>query len=314
MLQQIAAGNRVVNLDKLTYAANQKHLASVENHENYHFILGDICDAALVKQIFTENKPDFVVNFAAESHVDNSILSPHEFIKTNIEGVFTMLQAAREYWQNLKGKAHENFRFLHVSTDEVFGSLEFTATKFSEDSRYEPSSPYSASKAASDHLVRAWNRTYGLPTIITNCSNNFGPRQHIEKLIPKIIRNCLNEKKIPIYGDGTNIRDWIWVEDHCRGIALALEKGEPSETYLFGGDCEKNNLEIVTIICELMDEIHPRKNGAKHIELIEFVVDRAGHDLRYAVSNEKSQHKLGFEPTPDFNANLRKTIKFYMTH
>ncbi len=310
VIQEIKSGNRVINLDKVTYAANYDNVAPIEKDKNYQFIKGDICDADLVKKIFDENGIDWVVNFAAESHVDNSIEKPSEFIETNIIGTYNLLQNSLQYLKKLKDI--NGFRFLHVSTDEVFGSLEEESPKFNENTKYDPSSPYSSSKAASDHLVKAWNRTYGLPVLLTNCSNNYGPRQHREKLIPKTIFCCLEEKEIPIYGNGKNIRDWIFVEDHCKGIKLALEKGEIGESYLFGGNCEKNNIEVVNIICEQMDKIKPRNNGKSYKDMITFVKDRAGHDFRYAISNDKSEKELGFKVSDNFENNIKMTIEYYM--
>jgi dTDP-glucose 4,6-dehydratase len=312
VLQEIEAGNKIINLDKLTYAANIKNLVSVEGNPYYKFYKGDICDNNLVAKIFAENEIDCVVNFAAESHVDNSIEKPSEFIQTNIFGVYNLLQNALQYWKNLEDGKKQKFKFLHVSTDEVYGSLNLDSPKFSEITKYDPSSPYSASKAASDHLVNAWGVTYGLPCIITNCSNNFGPRQHSEKLIPKIITNCVNEKTIPIYGKGENIRDWIFVADHCAGIKLALEKGEVGESYCFGGNAERTNNQIVNLICEKMDRLRPRKNGESYKGLITYVKDRAGHDLRYAIDDSKAKEKLGYEQSKSFEARIEETIGFYL--
>jgi dTDP-glucose 4,6-dehydratase len=312
VLQEIAKGNLVVNLDKMTYAADAANLKDVERHTNYHFVKGDIGDQNLISKILEEYKIDWLVNFAAESHVDNSISGPKIFIETNISGVFSLLEAVRGYWQELDEKKKNQFRFLHVSTDEVYGSLYDKNSKFSEESAYKPNSPYSASKAASDHLVRAWNKTYGLPTLITNCSNNFGPRQHQEKLIPTVISSCLNNKKIPIYGNGKNIRDWIYVEDHCYGIALALEKGRIGEVYCFGGSAEKENIELVKMICEILDEMKPRKDRKSYKEQISFVKDRMGHDLRYAIDDSKARKELGFKVDKSFDEKIRKTIEWYL--
>lgn len=307
ILQEIAKGNKVINVDKLTYAANEENLKEVENNEQYQFIKGDIADHNLIKDIFENNGIDLLVNFAAESHVDNSIESPGEFIQTNIVGTFNLLQNALHYWNN----KNEDFLLLHVSTDEVFGSLEPNDPEFTEQTRYDPSSPYSASKASSDHLVRAWNRTYGLPAIITNCSNNYGPRQHDEKLIPTVIRCCMEEKNIPIYGTGDNIRDWIYVEDHCIGIAEALQKGRSGETYCFGGKSERTNNQVVNVVCEAMDKLKPRADGS-YKELITYVEDRKGHDFRYAIDNKKSEKELGFKPSGSFEDHIEETIKFYI--
>ncbi len=311
VLQEIKAGNKVINLDKITYAADLDNLEEIEDHENYDFIKGDICDVRTVSNIFKNNKIDWVVNFAAESHVDNSIEKPADFIQTNILGVYTLLQTSMDYWKGLEEDKKQNFRFLQISTDEVFGSLGATG-KFSEETRYDPSSPYSSSKAGGDHLAKAWNRTFGLPIILTNCSNNFGPRQHKEKLIPKIISNCLAEKNIPIYGDGKNIRDWIFVDDHCAGIKLALEKGNVGESYCFGGNCEKNNNQIVNLICEKMDTLRPRSSGKSYKELITYVTDRPGHDKRYAIDDTKAKRELGYNQTKDFDERILETIKYYM--
>ena len=306
--QEIAKNNFVVNLDKLTYAANPANLAEISGNKNYHFVQGDINNKALVAQILREFEIDWLVNFAAESHVDNSIKTPEVFITTNVNGTYSLLAASLDYFQQLPAIKKENFRFLHVSTDEVFGSLQESDPKFSDENRYQPNSPYSASKAASDHLVRAWNETYKLPTIITNCSNNFGPNQHSEKLIPTIIRSALTGKDIPIYGNGKNIRDWIFVEDHCEGIALALNNGKVSETYLFGGENEIRNIEIAEMICAILDEIKPKKESESYKGQIKFVTDRLGHDFRYAIDNKKSYQKLGFKPSKSFSQRLRETV------
>jgi dTDP-glucose 4,6-dehydratase len=310
VLQELAAGNRVVNLDKLTYAAEKKNLKEAEKNKNYKFYKGDICDKKLVKKILNKEQPDWVVNFAAESHVDNSIEKPAEFIFTNIVGVYNLLQNSLEYWKGLKQDKKQGFRFLQISTDEVFGSLGKTG-KFSESTKYDPSSPYSSSKAGGDHLALAWHKTFGLPVILTNCSNNYGPRQHKEKLIPKIISNCINEKPIPIYGDGKNVRDWIFVADHTAGIKLALEKGKPGESYCFGGNCEKNNNEIVNSICEKLDRVKPRKKGS-YKELITYVTDRLGHDKRYAIDDSKAKRELGYTQSKSFDERILETINFYM--
>lgn len=309
VLQEIAAGNKVINLDKLTYAADKKNLKEVEKNKNYKFYKGDICDKKLVKKILNKEQPDWVVNFAAESHVDNSIEKPAEFIQTNILGVYNLLQNSLEHWKSLEAGKKQIFRFLQISTDEVFGSLGETG-KFREDTKYDPSSPYSSSKAGGDHLALAWHKTYGLPVILTNCSNNFGPRQHPEKLIPKIISNCINEKPIPIYGDGKNVRDWIFVEDHTAGIKLALTKGKIGESYCFGGNCEKNNNEIVNNICEKMDSIKPRKAGS-HKQLITYVTDRLGHDKRYAIDDSKAKNELGYKQSKSFDERILETINWY---
>lgn len=311
VLNQIAKGNVVVNLDKITYAADLENLKEIESHKNYIFKKGDIGDSAIVGDILRNYKIDWVVNFAAESHVDNSIKSPGEFIKTNINGVFNLLNESLNYWNSLNGEKKNNFRFLHVSTDEVYGSLEADEPAFTENNRYQPNSPYSASKAASDHLVRAWYETYSLPTITTNCSNNFGPRQHKEKLIPTIINSCLKQKPIPIYGNGKNIRDWIYVDDHCQGIALALENGKIGQTYCFGGRAEKENIEVVNVICEILDQIKPRLDKKSYKEQITFVTDRLGHDKRYAINDDKARKELNFITQKPFRDRLRETIEWY---
>ncbi len=312
VVNQVKKGNFVVNLDKITYAANQENVAEISGAKNYKFVQGDICDFDLVYKILNENNIDFVVNFAAESHVDNSIKNADEFIKTNINGVFSMLKASLQYYQDLKADKKNNFRFLHISTDEVFGSLSENDPAFNENSQYQPNSPYSASKAASDHLVRAWFETYKLPAIITNCSNNFGPNQHKEKFIPTVINSCLSGKEIPIYGNGKNIRDWIFVADHCYGIELALEKGEVGESYCLGGESEMRNIEIANLICEILDEKKPRNDKKSYKEQIKFVEDRKGHDYRYAIDNKKAREKLGFNLTKSFKERLEETILFYI--
>ncbi len=309
----IKNGHFVVNLDKMTYAADFKNVAEIENNKNYRFIKGDICSQDLVYSILQDFSIDAIINFAAESHVDNSIKFADVFIKTNIEGVFSMLQASLQYYKKLSDKKKDNFRFVHISTDEVFGSLNEADKPFDEASSYRPNSPYSASKAASDHLVRAWHETYKLPTIITNCSNNFGENQHQEKLIPTVIRSALQDKKIPIYGNGKNIRDWIYVGDHCFGIELALSKGKIGESYCFGGECEVRNIDIANKICEILDELKPRKDGTSYKKQIEFVEDRKGHDYRYAISNSKAKKNLGFKVSKSFEDRLTQTVKFYIS-
>lgn len=308
VLRAIAEGDKVINIDNITYAADKANLAAVEDNANYTHVQADIADEAAIAKVFAESDIDYVVNFAAESHVDNSITGPDIFLKTNIMGVFNLLQNARSYYE--KGDK-PNFRFLHVSTDEVYGSLKLDDPKFTEESQYKPNSPYSSSKASSDHLVRAWNETYGLPTITTNCSNNYGPRQHKEKLIPKVISNCVNGVEIPVYGKGENIRDWIYVEDHVAGIFLALEKGEIGETYCFGGDQEKTNIDLVNMICEIMDRKNPE--NAPHNKLIAFVTDRLGHDLRYAIDSSKGKQELGFDLQGSFEEKLEATIDWYIS-
>jgi dTDP-glucose 4,6-dehydratase len=310
--KQIAKGNIVLNIDKLTYAGNPASVESVASNPNYRFTKADINETALIQNLLNYNKIDWVVNFAAESHVDNSISGPGIFVQTNINGTYSMLQASLNYFKNLSPEKKNDFRFLHVSTDEVFGSLHENDEPFNENSRYQPNSPYSASKASSDHLVRAWQETYKLPTIITNCSNNFGPFQNHEKLIPTIIRSCIQNKDIPIYGNGKNIRDWIYVGDHCDGIEMALTNGKTDQTYLFGGEKELRNLEIAHKICEILDNIKPKSDGTSYKSQIKFVQDRAGHDFRYAISNKKSFEELGFKPSKSFDDRLSETIEFFI--
>jgi dTDP-glucose 4,6-dehydratase len=312
--QAVSYGHKVVVLDALTYAGHRANLEWIPQSSgswpgSWQLIVGSITDGALVSKLLTEHNVDAVLNFAAESHVDNSIESPGEFINTNIIGVYTMLEASRNYWQ-ARGKPAD-FRFIQVSTDEVFGSLGETG-KFHEEYPMQPNSPYSASKAAGDHLSRAWFETYGLPTIVTNCTNNYGPRQYPEKLIPLMITNALNGKALPVYGDGKNIRDWINVHDHCAGIYLALTKGKPGETYCFGGNAEKNNIEVVTTICAILDELSPRKDGAKHITAMQFVKDRLGHDRRYAIDDSKAERELGYAKKFTFESGIRDTVKWYL--
>lgn len=307
-IDMIKYGHKVVVIDALTYAGDLKNLSEIKNHENYTFVKGNINDTALISELLNKYKVDWVTNFAAESHVDNSIASPNIFIETNVTGTLSLLNASLEYYNSLNNK--NKFRFLHVSTDEVFGSLGPTGY-FNETSPYKPNSPYSASKAGADHLVRAWYETYNLPTITTNCSNNFGPRQHQEKLIPKIITNAVNNKEIPIYGDGKNIRDWIFVETHCHGIYLALTKGKLGECYCLGEDGEMTNLDVTHKICNILDELKPRAKG-KYSDLITFVKDRAGHDRRYAIDSSKAKSELGFKKIDTFDINLRKTIEWYL--
>lgn len=308
VINKISKGDFVVNVDKLTYAGSLDNVSQIANHKNYKFIKADICDKEIVSKILKDFEIDFVVNFAAESHVDNSISAPDIFIKTNINGVYSMLTASLDYWLQLELEKKNKFRFLQISTDEVYGSLSLSDAKFNENTNYKPSSPYSASKASGDHLVQAWHETYGLPTIITNCSNNFGPRQHREKLIPTIISACINGAEIPIYGNGKNIRDWIYVEDHCYGVELALEKAKPGSKYCFGGNAEIENLQIANLICEIFDEIKPKKNGSYKSQ-ITFVKDRPGHDFRYAIDDRKAQKDLGFKISKSFNERIRQTVE-----
>jgi dTDP-glucose 4,6-dehydratase len=302
----------VINLDKLTYAGNLATIKQFSSCEHYIFIHGDICDQVIVNYLLGKYKPISIINFAAETHVDRSIDSPASFIETNINGTFNLLESTRQYWQKLTTDDREKFRFIHISTDEVFGSLTATDLAFTELTPYRPNSPYSASKASSDHLVRAYFYTYCLPTIIINCSNNYGPYQFPEKLIPLIILNAIGGKPLSIYGDGQNVRDWLYVEDHCRAISLVLEKGVPGETYNVGGNAEHNNLWIVNQICKILDELLPVSVHCPHSQLIKFVEDRPGHDRRYAVNSTKIQNELGWEPQVNIDVGLRKTIRWYL--
>ncbi len=304
---------RIVNLDKLTYAGNLDSLADVAEHSNYTFIKGDIGDRVLVTDLFKKYQPIAVINFAAESHVDRSIDGPGEFIQTNIVGTFNLLEAVRGYWNEEKNKLADTFRFLHVSTDEVYGSLGRTGF-FIENTPYAPNSPYSASKAASDHLVRAYYNTYGVPTLTTNCSNNYGPYQFPEKLIPLMILNAIDGKSLPVYGDGQNIRDWLYVLDHCRAIQTVVEHGMLGETYNVGGNNEKSNLEVVNTLCDLLNELSPRQDGKSYREQIVFVKDRPGHDRRYAIDSTKLQTTLGWKPQETFATGLRKTVEWYLAN
>jgi dTDP-glucose 4,6-dehydratase len=303
---------RVVNLDKLTYAGNLASLAEVEEDPNYRFVEGDIADGELVLSLLQDERAEAIVHLAAESHVDRSIDGPSDFIDTNIVGTFRLVEAALRYWQGLEGKAKDAFRFHHVSTDEVFGDLPFDSGVFTEDTPYNPSSPYSASKAASDHLVRAWGHTYGLPVVVSNCSNNYGPYHFPEKLIPLVILNALHERPLPVYGKGANVRDWLYVDDHARALELIATRGAPGETYLIGGRAEKTNLEVVEAICDLLDERRPRDLGARYRDLITFVADRPGHDRRYAIDPSKTEKELGWEARESFESGLAKTIDWYL--
>ena len=302
----------VVNLDKLTYAGNLANLQILENDPRHIFVHGDIGDKELVAKLLIEHRPRAIVNFAAESHVDRSIHGPAEFIQTNIVGTFNLLECAREYWGNLQGLEKEAFRFHHVSTDEVYGSLSATDPAFSETNPYEPNSPYSASKAASDHLVRAWFHTYGFPVVTTNCSNNYGPYHFPEKLIPLVILNALNGKPLPIYGDGQQIRDWLYVGDHCSAIREVLANGRLGDTYNIGGWNEKANLDVVKTICTILDELRPRSDGRPYAEQITFVTDRPGHDRRYAIDASKLEKELGWRPAETFDTGIRKTVQWYL--
>jgi dTDP-glucose 4,6-dehydratase len=304
----------VLNLDLLTYAGNLENLKDLVPDSRHIFIQGDIADSALIKKLLIQYQPRAVINFAAESHVDRSILGPEAFIQTNIVGTFKLLEAVREYWKNLEVAAKLNFRFLHVSTDEVYGSLEPKAPAFTELNRYEPNSPYSASKAASDHLVRAYYHTYGLPVLTTNCSNNYGPYHFPEKLIPLMITHALAGKSLPIYGDGLQIRDWLYVKDHCSAIREVLARGTPGETYNIGGWNEKPNIEIVKVICDLLDQKQPKENGHSYREQIAYVTDRPGHDRRYAIDARKIERELGWKPAETFESGIAKTIDWYLNH
>jgi len=308
----ISQGHEVVNVDKLTYAANLANVAAVADSPNYNFEQVDICDAQAVNSVFAKHAPDAVMHLAAESHVDRSIDGPSEFVQTNIIGTFNMLTAARKYWDGLKGGAKDNFRFHHVSTAEVYGDLNINDAAFTEATAYNPSSPYSATKAASDHLVRAWGRTYGLPVILTNCSNNYGPYQFPEKLIPVVIFKALYEQEIPVYGTGENIRDWLYVDDHADALLTVLAKGKAGETYNIGGNNERSNLELVKTICGLVDGRGLHKTRCE--SLITFVTDRPGHDYRYAINTEKIKSDLGWNPSIEFNQGFEKTIEWYLNN
>lgn len=301
----------IINLDKLTYAGNLDSLRDIEKAEHYTFVNGDICDQTVVEELFFKYKPMAIVHFAAESHVDRSIDSPAEFIRTNINGTFTLLEAARKYWRDLEDSDKNKFRFLHISTDEVYGTLGETGY-FTEETPYAPNSPYSASKAASDHLVRAYYHTYGLPVLMTNCSNNYGPYQFPEKLIPLMILNALEGKPLPIYGNGLNVRDWLYVEDHCRAILTVLEKGVPGEKYNIGGHNEKTNISIVHTLCDILDARQPRTDGQSYRDQITFVKDRPGHDLRYAIDASKIERELGWVPAETFETGIVKTVEWYL--
>jgi dTDP-glucose 4,6-dehydratase len=302
----------VINLDKLTYAGNLATLEQFRHSDRHIFVQGDIGDRQLIDGLLAQYQPQAIVNFAAETHVDRSIDGPASFIETNINGTFTLLESARQYWRQLSEIDRDLFRFLHISTDEVFGSLAPDEPAFTELTPYTPNSPYSASKASSDHLVRSYFHTYGLPTLITNCSNNYGPYQFPEKLIPLTILNAFAGKSLPIYGDGQNVRDWLYVEDHCRAIALVLDRGAPGETYNVGGNAERNNLWLVKQLCAILDELLPASPNCPHHQLIEFVTDRPGHDRRYAIDFTKIQTQLGWEPQEDISSGLRRTVQWYI--
>lgn len=313
ILQWLASElSQVINLDKLTYAGNPANLASVASEPRYKFVHGDICDRQLLAEVLLTHRPRAIVHFAAESHVDRSIHGPDDFVRTNVNGSFSLLEEARAYWSALSGDEKSAFRFLHVSTDEVYGSLGADDPAFSESTRYAPNSPYSASKAASDHLVRAYHHTYGLPVLTTNCSNNYGPFQFPEKLIPLVILHALNGKPIPVYGDGMNVRDWLYVADHCEAICTVLKRGRPGETYNIGGSNEIKNLDVVNTICSVLDELRPNDPVVPHKKLITFVKDRPGHDRRYAMDASKIESELGWRPKETFESGMRKTIQWYL--
>ena len=302
----------VINLDKLTYAGNLRNLSSLINDPRHTFVKGDINDQALVEKLLNHYKPCAIINFAAESHVDRSIHGPREFIQTNVNGTFQLLSEARAYWEGLDGEDKAAFRFLHISTDEVYGSLGPNDPAFTETTSYAPNSPYSASKAASDHLVRAFYHTYGLPTLTSNCSNNYGPYQFPEKLIPLIVLNALNRKPLPVYGDGLNVRDWLYVGDHCSALRLILSKGKAGEVYNIGGCNEKTNIEVVRAICTILDELKPSPGMDPYASLITFIKDRPGHDRRYAIDARKIERELGWKPAERFETGIRKTVQWYL--
>lgn len=313
VLQWLAAeSSRVINLDKLTYAGNPANLASIAHDRRYKFLQGDICDREMVAESLVTHRPWAVVHFAAESHVDRSIHGPDEFIRTNVNGTFGLLEEAREYWSGMSGDEKDRFRFLHVSTDEVYGSLGPDDPAFAETTRYSPNSPYSASKAGADHLVRAYFHTYGLPVLTTNCSNNYGPFQFPEKLIPLAILHAASGKPIPVYGDGQNIRDWLFVGDHCEAIRRVLASGKVGETYNIGGNSERKNLDVVNTICSVLDELRPNDPVMPHRNLIKFVTDRPGHDRRYAMNANKIEQELGWRPRETFSSGIRKTVQWYL--
>ena len=304
----------IVNLDKLTYAGNYQNLERLADNADHVFVRGDIADQSLVQSLLDEYQPGAIVNFAAESHVDRSITGPDDFIQTNVVGTFHLIEAALQYWKGLSAKDRSAFRFLHVSTDEVYGTLQKDDPAFMETTAYAPNSPYSASKAASDHLVRAYHHTYGLPTLTTNCSNNYGPYQFPEKLIPLVIHNALKGIEIPVYGDGSNIRDWLYVTDHCRAISAVLDAGQPGSVYNIGGNSEKTNLEVVHTICAILDQRVPREENLSYDALITFVTDRPGHDYRYAINASKIRREIGWRPQETFETGMAKTVKWYIDH
>jgi len=314
VLDWIANDGEAVTLDLLTYAGNPTNLAAIDGNSRHRFVRGDICDPELVGALLQEHRPHAIVHFAAESHVDRSIVAPGAFIRTNVQGTFTLLEQTKNYWMGLNEYDRNKFRFLHVSTDEVYGSLRPDDPAFSETTSYAPNSPYAASKAGSDHLVRAYFHTYGLPTITTNCSNNYGPFQFPEKLMPLIILNALEGKPLPVYGDGQNVRDWLFVCDHCSAIRTVLKRGSPGGTYNVGGNSEKTNLEVVNAICRLLDELRPHPSISDRRELIRFVPDRPGHDRRYAIDASKIARELGWKPTITFEQGLRRTVQWYLNN
>lgn len=307
-------GSIAVNLDKLTYAGNLENLKGLEKDSRHIFVKGDIADSELVRKLLLQHKPVAIVHFAAESHVDRSILGPEDFITTNVTGTFRLLEATRFYWESLSQDKKRSFRFVHISTDEVYGSLSADDPPFTESTPYAPNSPYAASKAASDHLVRAYHHTYGLPTITTHCSNNYGPYQFPEKLIPLIIVNAIRGKPLPVYGDGLNIRDWLYVGDHCAAIRVVMARGSIGETYNIGGNSEKTNLEVVRTVCAVLDELHPDSPVTPHASLITLVRDRPGHDRRYAIDASKINDELGWEPKQSFVTGIRETVSWYLDH
>jgi dTDP-glucose 4,6-dehydratase len=313
VLGAVASGVRVVNLDALTYAGNRDTLASLDGDPRHVFVHGDIGDRALVARLLAEHRPQAIVNFAAESHVDRSIDGPAAFVQTNVVGTLALLEAARDYWKSLEGAGKDAFRFLHVSTDEVYGSLGDTG-KFTEETPYAPNSPYSASKAASDHLVRAFHHTYGLPVLTTNCSNNYGPYQFPEKLVPLVVARALAGEPLPVYGDGRNVRDWLYVGDHCAAIRAVLERGRVGETYNVGGDAEMQNIEVVRTICALLDARRPRADGKPRTDQITYVADRPGHDRRYAIDASKLERELGWAPAHSFEQGIADTVDWYLGH
>lgn len=314
ILRRTAKGDSILNLDKLTYSGNLENLASVKGNTNYSFVRGDIGDRALVNKILGEFKPQAIVNFAAETHVDRSVVDPNSFVQSNVVGTTNLLLESLDYWRSLEEEKKRQFRFHHISTDEVYGTLGFEDAPFTEETAYSPNSPYSASKASSDHFVRAFLETYGLPTLISNCSNNYGPRQFPEKLIPLMILNAIEGKPLPIYGNGKNIRDWLHVNDHCDAISTILKKAVPGESYNVGGNCEKNNLEVVGAVVKILDKECPRSDGKSYSEQITFVKDRPGHDLRYAIDASKIKKELRWSPSFNFDQGIRDTVLWYLNN